>query len=287
MRNVWKPDAILLGTDFSKASQAAAEIAQCVALQYGVELLIVHVFSYIAHHRYAAPVAWMVSELRKRAGQQLDEIKQRLSVPGCSVKTIMVDADTSPVFHLLEVSSKKKDPILVLGTHSKDGLDRFFLGSTAEEVLRGTSSPVITVGPEVSKRDRPQELKKLLLATDLTERSLTPAERMGSLLKDDTELTVLYVSKPDEAIIGEEWKKSIGERLRETLGLDPRDKRLRFEHRIGTEIALRVSEFAKEEETDLLLIGMHRGKAVTTHLHPKTGFQIIMSAPCPVYSVCT
>jgi nucleotide-binding universal stress UspA family protein len=39
-----------------------------------------------------------------------------------------------------------------MGTHGRGSLDRFVLGSTTEGVLRHSSGPALTVGPNVDKR---------------------------------------------------------------------------------------------------------------------------------------
>ncbi|NDD90464.1 universal stress protein [bacterium] len=76
-------------------------------------------------------------------------------------------------------SQKKKYELIVQGTSGRTGLSRAFLGSVAEEVIRHSKTPVMTVGPEAQKHGRHAELLSgdtplILVATDL-EKTSVPA----------------------------------------------------------------------------------------------------------------
>jgi nucleotide-binding universal stress UspA family protein len=87
-----------------------------------------------------------------------------------------------PVPAITKLSAQKsKYELLVQGTSGKTGLSRAFLGSVAEEVLRHSRIPVMTVGPEaqahaahskLASQDRPV----IVVATEL-EKTSVPAER--------------------------------------------------------------------------------------------------------------
>ena len=124
-----------------------------------------HVFQYAPKHRYSVSVEWMSESIRKEAIYKLDEGKRDLQGLGVEAKTAMVEGD--PVQQILGFAQTYQSPILVMGTHAVAGMERFLLGSTAEEVLRTARSPVVTVGPHVSfaAKDSPRIQKILLLQT--------------------------------------------------------------------------------------------------------------------------
>ena len=82
----------------------------------------------------------------------------------------------NPVSEILKASrgkSAKKSGVemLLLGTHGRKGLSRLLLGSVAEEVIRHSAIPVMTIGP-VAQHGRAKTLSAkaaitLVVATDL------------------------------------------------------------------------------------------------------------------------
>jgi nucleotide-binding universal stress UspA family protein len=61
---------------------------------------------------------------------------------------------------------------ILLGTRSRGKMSKLLLGSVAEQVLRSTNLPVITVGPEAHLPVESRELKRIVLhATTLREAS--------------------------------------------------------------------------------------------------------------------
>src|SRR5205807_7106066 len=59
--------------------------------------------------------------------------------------------------------------LIIVGTHGRKGVDRFFLGSTAELIFRTATCPVLTVGPHVPLRfSNKLEINKVLCALALS-----------------------------------------------------------------------------------------------------------------------
>jgi len=75
---------------------------------------------------------------------------------------------TEAVETLSRYASRSNAALLVIGTHSKTGLQRFFLGSFAETLLYHAKTPVLLLGPKMKKK---AEIKKILFATDFSKES--------------------------------------------------------------------------------------------------------------------
>jgi nucleotide-binding universal stress UspA family protein len=281
----WRPKTLIVATDFSKASDVALSLGTCLANFYGIDLTAVNAFSYVAHHRYAVEVGWMIKEIRSRTLRQLNRIKHKVAKAGCVAHLLLKEGDQSASEQILETVRNSDHPLLVLGTHSRGSIDRFFVGSTAEEVLRNTDAPVITVGPHV----RPywgRRIVHLLLATDLSERSLAPLRVLPGLMGPEVRLTVVHVTRPNSSITSGAWMDTVRSRLAVVLGESTVHSQVDFRLVVQEDSAQAISAEAKQQGADLILVGMHRGKNLTAHTRPKTGFQIILSAPCAVLSVC-
>ncbi|MGE5085786.1 MAG: universal stress protein [Bacillota bacterium] len=82
----------------------------------------------------------------------------------------VITAAGNPVDEIFRIETSSPAPgLIVMGTQGKHGLERMFLGSVAEEVVRNAVVPVMVVGPQV--KDLPSGKAKLLVATDLTKSS--------------------------------------------------------------------------------------------------------------------
>jgi nucleotide-binding universal stress UspA family protein len=53
----------------------------------------------------------------------------------------------TPFLEILRVARKKKADLIILTTHGRTGLSHLLMGSTAEKVVRKSSSPVLTIRP--------------------------------------------------------------------------------------------------------------------------------------------
>lgn len=279
-----KRHSVLVPTDFSKASKIAVGLGKCLAEQYGFDLSLLHIFPYVVHHQYIAPVGWMVSELRDDAQRDFAHLKTSLSPVGCNVRSSLVDCTGDIAKQIIERAVSEDAAAIVMGAHSKDGIERFVVGSVTEAVLRSTNRPVITVGPTV-KSYAGRKIRRLVYATDLTERSLAPLHMLSVLMEQPVKLTVIYVAQTDRDR-GDGWESIARSALITALTQEKLGERVEFKLLHGKDPAEELASYLKQAGADLLLIGMHRGSRVATHVPPRTGFRMIMAAPCAVLSVC-
>jgi nucleotide-binding universal stress UspA family protein len=67
--------------------------------------------------------------------------------------------------------------LIVLGASPKHGLKKLALGSTAEEIIRNASCPLLTVGPHVAKpAEEPLRFKNIVYATDFSSQASRAAQ---------------------------------------------------------------------------------------------------------------
>jgi nucleotide-binding universal stress UspA family protein len=109
----------------------------------------------------------------------------------------------SPVEEILKALRSRVSPELaILGTRGKKGLQRLFLGSVAEEVLRRAGRPVMVIGPEAQKRAwflaTGRRRMRILVATDLGGNSRA-AERYALMLAKRTAANVLLFHCPGDS----------------------------------------------------------------------------------------
>lgn len=139
---------ILFPTDFSEGSAYAIPFALDLAGKYGAKLYVIHVVYdivstvgwYVPHvnaeEMYASMEEGAIRELEKYCAEDL---KGYAPVESGTVRGV-------PHEEILRFASEKQIDLIVMGTHSRKGIDRMIFGSTAERVVRHSPCPVITVG---------------------------------------------------------------------------------------------------------------------------------------------
>ncbi|WP_263416437.1 universal stress protein [Terriglobus albidus] len=277
---------IAIPTDFSKASKLALGFAHSLAQQYGFDLSLIHIFPYMVHHRYAAPVDWMISDLRSRSRRRLMTAKAKVLTTGTRIRCSMLDSVGDIPGQIINTAVSEGASLIVMGTHSRDGVERFLVGSTAEEALRHAVLPVIVVGPHVKDYSR-RKIQTLVYATDLSARSLGVLRILPLLMAGDTRLSVVHVREDQaHAPASAGWEVSVRNSLAGVLPVDVLESRVDFKTLEGDDPARAVEQHLKLVHADLLLIGVHKGRGMTTHMSPRTGFRMIMAARCAVLSIC-
>ena len=130
---------VLIATDFSRPADAALRTASGVALNLAAAVRLVHVVDPSSDRgRAERKIAAQVHDLRHRG---LEAEGQCLA--GEPVQAILTDAG---VWHAA---------LLAVGTSGRRGLHRLALGSVAEELLRRSGCPVLTVGKHARSGDAP------------------------------------------------------------------------------------------------------------------------------------
>jgi len=281
------PDQIVLATDFSPASSAALSVAGRVARLFKAKVLVVHVFQYVAQHQYQVPVGWMIECIRRDVQHRMNETRKILVDIGVETQGRLIE-DGFPSLEILNVLQTCKNPLLVMGTHAIGGMDRFVLGSTAEEVLRKVSCPVITVGPHVTSEEGiDPNFHKVLYATDFSDASLAAVPFAAMLRKSSSaSLRVLHVSTDPEFVVASEDQRF--DPVRKALasdGPESTEHAAEYVTSHGRDVGQAITNEAERYPADLLVLGVRRASAFATHLAPKVAFQVIAAAPCAVLTI--
>jgi nucleotide-binding universal stress UspA family protein len=139
---------ILFASDFSKASRKAFATAVKVARTNGGTLTIVHAFAPLrplAPDQYIGPETWQQIDAQERrwARRQLATLIQKAKKSG--VRAVGITLEGNPAEQINRIARRKRADLLVVGTHGRTGLAKFFLGSVANRVVATAPCPVLTV----------------------------------------------------------------------------------------------------------------------------------------------
>ncbi len=135
---------ILVPTDFSEASDRATTMAVELARTFAAQITLVHAWS-IPNTAYAERLIWPIDGLESAARNALEEARVSLVKRHAATDAVL---RVGPEWReILEVIKERGIDLVVMGTHGRRGLPRFFLGSVAERVVRLSPVPVLTTGP--------------------------------------------------------------------------------------------------------------------------------------------
>jgi nucleotide-binding universal stress UspA family protein/predicted phosphoribosyltransferase len=135
---------ILVAVDFHAASLRALAYAARLAHSGGAQLTVLHVHDLAAQaypDELVPPVP--LAELQQAAKRDLDDLVVTLQQRGIDAKGSIRQG--VPADEIIDAAGEVEADLLVLGTHGRRGLSRLVLGSVAEQVVRRSSVPVVTL----------------------------------------------------------------------------------------------------------------------------------------------
>jgi nucleotide-binding universal stress UspA family protein len=135
-------------SDFSRASGAAFTRALDMAKANRAELLVVHVLTPVmpmVGDGYVSPKVYEEIEAtsRAQARAQLDKLLGKARKAGVRAKGLLMEG--VPHEQITRVARSRRADLVVIGTHGRTGLAKFFLGSVAGRVVSTAPCPVLTV----------------------------------------------------------------------------------------------------------------------------------------------
>ena len=139
---------VLHPTDFSSASSAAFRRAIAEARSRKTSLLILHVLAPVVPvvgEGYISPGAYEQMSAAARAWAQKKLDRAVAKVRAARVRTRGLHREGVAHDQIVRVARAQHSKLIVIGTHGRTGVARFFLGSVAARVAATAPCPVLTV----------------------------------------------------------------------------------------------------------------------------------------------
>lgn len=145
-----KYEKIMVATDGSKAARKAIETGIELARLSGAKLYAVYV---IVPSGYSPRDFGWEKSLREFLQDEGDKAVAFIEDAGktAGIKVEPVTLEGHPAEKILEFAEQEGIDIIVMGTLGKTGLERFLLGSVAENVVRHSKIPVLVVKDEIEE----------------------------------------------------------------------------------------------------------------------------------------
>jgi nucleotide-binding universal stress UspA family protein len=294
---------ILCPVDFSDYSRHALDHATTLARWYesAVDVLYVHPIVPVAASAPGAPLYTPLMTTERDRDEVLRSVRSFAGsrpdddlVMHCDV----IEGSAAPV--ILDRARELSSDLIVMGTHGRSGFERLLLGSITEKVLRKASCPVLSVPPRVhGVAHTPPLFTRILCAVDFSDCSMRGLDYAMSIAQEaDAGLTVLHVLDVplevqeffagDSDVFSTYTARARAERQARLRTAVPDAVRayctvetLLAEGKAAPEV-LRV---AAEQQSDLIVIGIHGRGAADLLFFGSTAQQVVREANCPVLTL--
>ncbi len=277
---------VLLATDFSDSARPAVGYAATIAIHYGGKVYVTHVVPPEAY-LFAPPgtIPDVDEGLKRRTEQQMKVLLNSQPLHAVPHEGLLKYGEIWDA--LAEVVDHQQIDLIVAGTRGRRGLKKLIMGSVAEEILRLSTVPVLTVRPDAAQTS-PHQFRTLLYPTDFSAASFGAMSCALSFGQEfQSKVIFLHVAP---SLISEgrsQMAESFVEQLRQII---PPETSVWCEQKPLVEFgdpAEVILEVANEYKVDLIVMGVRGGGSLTrasTHIG-STAYRVISEARTPVMSV--
>ncbi|HRP56138.1 universal stress protein [Agriterribacter sp.] len=151
---------VLIALDYNPTAQKIAEEGYALAKSMNAHTTLLHVISDAAYYSsdiYSPLMGFdsftdfkfvetaSAEQLREAALDYLDKLRQRLN--DTTIQTIVKEGDFGE--QILETATEINADMIVMGTHSRRGLEKILVGSVAEKVLRQSVIPLFIIPTKI------------------------------------------------------------------------------------------------------------------------------------------
>jgi nucleotide-binding universal stress UspA family protein len=285
--------SIVVATDFSPLSEAAAARAVTLAKLDGAAVHLVHALSLpllVSPYDVAMPPnVW--EDLRAAAERQIEQQRAQIEGEGVKQATAEIAEASDPAQAIAAAVESHRADLVVMGTHGHRGLEHAILGSVAERTLRHATCPILAVKEEAARAAEP--IRRILLAVDFSpdsDRAVELTAGLAGRLGAHVDVVHALVLPQDHfaslAAFGVELEQKVRATVSEALDavglkLEKHDVPVTLITRPGRPSVV-VSEVARESGSQLIVMGS-RGRSGLAHvLLGSVAERTLRLAPCGV-----
>ena len=276
---------ILYATDFSRYSESALPYVLSIARNYGSRIFVANVISLFPFSDTSPTQAWqaMTAQAIREARSAMDLLHPAFK--GTPYEALIRKGNISQ--ELASIVAEKRIDLIVTGTHGRGGASKVIMGSVAENIIRRSSCPVLTVGPQVcGEPDAIADIHGILCPCDFSPTSAAAISYAVSLaLQNRARLYLLHVVKGDASDLPEVTLKT------SLHNLIPAGVSFSCEPRSFVEMgepAEKILEISEELGVDLIVLGVKPPVlplGAAAHIGMATAYKVIRGSTCPVLTV--
>ena len=275
---------ILCPIDLGPASDRVANYAASFVRIYGAKVHLLHVVTPPPTGEYEYPTtrAEIIKSIEEASFHEMKTAAEKLEAKGIAVQ---IDIRTGDVHETIKQHISFVQPdFIVMGTHGRHGITRWFMGSLTECFMRNSPVPLLTISPQMKGEPA---FRRILVTTDFSSGTTDALDYAYCIAQDNgSEVTLLHVVDDTNMALSIKYGKVLMEGAwMELEDLVPPDVRKRF--KVSTEVQegspyrviLRTLQRLKP---DLLVMNIHAKGMLERALHGNTAERVVRTASCPV-----
>jgi len=142
---------ILAPIDFSEPSGQALKYASDLAALMGAKLVVLHVYdvpTFTFPEGSYIPTADEAARIASAAQKALDQAMDALPPVDGAAKPEAILRKGAPAEEVLRAADELSADLIVMGTHGRGFFSRALMGSIAQDVIRRSTKPVLTLRGE-------------------------------------------------------------------------------------------------------------------------------------------
>lgn len=291
---------ILVPSDFYSCSQRALVHASALAQRFQARITLFHVVTLHDADPYNPQNPFPNLEeyyrhLEERAGGQFEQAIAERQNDGVEVGYV-VQRGFSPYEEILRFAEDQQVDLIVMGTHGRTALSRFFLGSVAQKIVHHAPCPVMTLRVSNEKTEPAPTYRRLLVPTDFSEQSRKALQLAAEWVENGGMIDLLHVveypvhptffTADGEVILdispqlhenAEKLLKGAAEEMPPHIQIVP--------ILLEGSIAKQIIEYGEANGVDLIVMGTHGADALSQILIGSQTNRVIRKAACPVVTV--
>src|SRR5215471_11254018 len=278
---------ILCPVDFFPASGAAVNYAVGLAANYDARIHLLHVVAPLVPtaYEYAIDTTAIMDSIEKNATEEMKTLAARAKEAGvCADMELRIGDVYDQIKECIEA---EKPELVVMGTHGRRGVERWFMGSTTEKLMRHSPVPIVTIGASGDRPLAAPRFRRILVTTDFSEGTPDALAHAFSVAQEnESEVTLLHVIHDISVDMSGKYRDSLMDGVRKQLDeMVPAEARnwcdvvTRVETGVPYRIILRTLE---DEKIDLLVMNIHGKGMLDRALLGSTAERVVRAASCPV-----
>jgi nucleotide-binding universal stress UspA family protein len=281
-------ERILSPVDFVPESHTALRYATALAAAHQAKLKLLHVVAPLISNAYPSLVDVVdAGSIKEKFERQLEDVTAKVRAERIEVES---EVTLGHVAHEIEKSIRNYEPeLVVLGTHGRRGLERWFMGSTTERLLRRSPVPLLTVPDATERWGAGSRLKRILVTTDFSEGTADALDYAFAVAREnDAHVTFLHVVNLPAAFSFADGALSLT-KIEDELSKLISSKNRRWDHfetkvdrGIPYEVILNTLETG---QIDLLVMNIHGKGMLERALLGSTAERVVRAAQCPVMMI--
>lgn len=286
MSNVFS--RILVGIDNSETAQAALAFGVRLAREHDGELVLAHavdwmrIVSEVVSSGAVVDTTPVVEELKADGRDQLERSAAEAKRHGVDAQMCALEGD--PATGILEAAADAHCSLIVMGTHGRHGLNRLFLGSTAEAVLRASVLPVLIVRADSKQAGAERRcFERIVAGIDESEPSQAALRTVLDLPAADCRQVDFYTVSRSDVDAREQAARVIGKAVAAAhlRGIAAKG------HVVGGDPKEALLALTQHSDADLMVLGTHGRGGLERFFVGSVAENVVRNSPLPVLVVRT